>query len=193
MQLLISLHLLLSINFIIVLAHTTNPKVRISSGEVEGRFLETQSGAKGLVFQGIPYVEPPVGRLRFTYPVRKAPWNGTLVCNEYKPACPQNASGQTVHKSVDEDCLYVNIFTGLQCTRRNLCPVIYYIHGGGYEFDAPSMFAPEVLVENFASKNLIFVTSTYRLGVLGFWSTGTSDAAGNWAMHGKLFHNAIVQ
>lgn len=160
--------------------------VRLSTGYIEGRLWRTKTGKEAFVFKGVPYVEPPIGSLRFAKPVPKSPWNGTVVCDEYKPACHQNAThSRTIQKIMDEDCLYINIFAGVQCSRaKNRCPVVYYIHGGGYEYDSASTWDPDVLIDNFASKNLIYITVGYRVGILGFWSTGTMDAIGNWALEG---------
>lgn len=86
---------------------------------------------------------------------------------------------------MSEDCLFMNVFVGLQCTEENPCPVLYYIHGGAHEFESPTMFPAEVLVENFATHGLVLAFVAYRLGAAGFWSTGTEEAIGNWAMEGR--------
>lgn len=44
--------------------------------------------------------------------------------------------------STSEDCLTVNVFASSHCLHNvtGLCPVIYYIHGGGWLYDSPMMF-----------------------------------------------------
>jgi len=56
---------------------------------------------------------------------------------------------------------------------------------GSNEYSNPNDFPPELLIDNFVSRNVVFVTIAYRLGVLGFWSTGTAEAPGNWAFRGN--------
>ena len=50
---------------------SNNPIVETSAGKLEGQFEE------GLyVFKGIPYAEPPVGKLRWLPPEPRKPWRG---------------------------------------------------------------------------------------------------------------------
>lgn len=63
-------------------------------------------------------------------------------------------------------------------------PVIYYIHGGGNEYDTPRMFPVNPVVDRFASKEIIFAFVAYRLGPFGFWTLGTDENAGNMGMKG---------
>jgi hypothetical protein len=44
---------------------TPPPFVRTYSGDVEGYFMKVVGGRKINAFEGIPYAEPPIGRLRF--------------------------------------------------------------------------------------------------------------------------------
>uniref|UniRef100_A0A915L120 Carboxylesterase type B domain-containing protein n=1 Tax=Romanomermis culicivorax TaxID=13658 RepID=A0A915L120_ROMCU len=175
--------------------------VELSNGKAEGHLVKNGDGSEGWVFLGIPYAEPPIGKLRFAEPKWKKSWKGILPCHGYKPACWQNVSGSGEFEEtvISEDCLYANIFVGRHCLEKSLngsrnkfdrlCPIIYYIHGGGYEFDSPRMFKPEILIKNFASKDIIFVTLAYRLNVFGFWTSGTDEALGNWALK-DMIHGA---
>ena len=66
---------------------------------------------------------------------------------------------------MDEDCLYLNIWTPAKSGDEKL-PVAFWIHGGAFmngygseiEFDG----------EAFAKKGIILVTINYRLGAFGF-------------------------
>ena len=65
---------------------------------------------------------------------------------------------------LDEDCLYLNVWTpALDGARR---PVMVWIHGGGFVIGAGS----EPLYEGsaLASRDVVLVTINYRLGALGF-------------------------
>ena len=69
-----------------------------------------------------------------------------LNATEYGPGCMSNSSFTTSPQSViSENCLTVNVFVSDDCRQLpEKCPVIVYIHGGGWEFDAPRMYDPEV-------------------------------------------------
>ena len=62
----------------------------------------------------------------------------------------------------------------------NLLPTMVYIHGGAFENgDAePSHLGPDYILD----KDVVLVTMQYRLGVLGFLSTGDSIAPGNFGL-----------
>ena len=42
-----------------------------------------------VIFRGVPYAQPPVGKLRFCRPQAHTPWEGVLDCKEFGPRCPQ--------------------------------------------------------------------------------------------------------
>jgi para-nitrobenzyl esterase len=52
----------------------TPPLARTTAGKVEGAW---EDGIA--VFRGIPYAEPPVGKLRFRPPERRHRWEGVRV------------------------------------------------------------------------------------------------------------------
>ncbi|XP_035711816.1 esterase E4 [Folsomia candida] len=58
-------------------------------------------------------------------------------------------------------------------------PVLIYIHGGGYIYGRSSEIGAAYLLNK---QNVILVTINYRLGVLGFFTTGDDEASGNWGM-----------
>ncbi|KAI1902555.1 hypothetical protein AGOR_G00017080 [Albula goreensis] len=98
-----------------------------------------------------------------------------------------------------EDCLYLNIYVPTEdgpLTKKNpesssnrprdqdirdrrRKPVMLYIHGGSYMEGTGNMFDGSVLA---AYGNVIVVTMNYRLGVLGFLSTGDQWAKGNYGL-----------
>lgn len=131
------------------------------------------------MFRGIPYACAPVGELRFGPPVSMGelptaggePFDATKLA----PAAPQNAflggveiPGMTV-KETDEDCLFVNVWTGgLDGARR---PVMVWIHGGGFTTGSGSL--PVYKGQRLAAEHgVVVVTINYRLGVLGFLHLG---------------------
>ncbi|XP_053198913.1 neuroligin-2a isoform X5 [Scomber japonicus] len=97
-----------------------------------------------------------------------------------------------------EDCLYLNVYvptedgeqsesTGADLNEgiskdirdRRKKPVMLFIHGGSYMEGTGNMFDASVLA---AYGNVIVVTMNYRLGVLGFLSTGDQSAKGNYGL-----------
>ena len=124
--------------------------------------------ANGLsVYKGIPFAAPPVGDLRWRPPEHAARWAATRKADAFAPACMQvgvSMPGETPPK-VDEDCLYLNIWTPAKSPRERL-PVIVWIYGGGYINGSASM--PLYWGDRLARKGAIVVTIAYRLGPLGF-------------------------
>uniref|UniRef100_A0A914D8B2 Carboxylesterase type B domain-containing protein n=1 Tax=Acrobeloides nanus TaxID=290746 RepID=A0A914D8B2_9BILA len=78
-------------------------------------------------------------------------------------------------KNINEDCLYVNIFADRRCNSKQPCPVIHYIHGGGYYYDSAVMFNETFIIEKYASEGVVFVVPAYRLGVFGFLDLGDDN------------------
>ena len=119
------------------------------------------------VYKGIPFAAPPVGDLRWRPPEHAARWAATRKADAFAPACMQvgvSMPGETPPK-VDEDCLYLNIWTPAKSPRERL-PVIVWIYGGGYINGSASM--PLYWGDRLARKGAIVVTIAYRLGPLGF-------------------------
>jgi para-nitrobenzyl esterase len=67
--------------------------------------------------------------------------------------------------TVNEDCLYLNIWTPAQSVHQHL-PVLVWIYGGGYINGSASM--PLYWGDRLAHRGVIVVTIAYRLGPLGF-------------------------
>ncbi len=142
---------------------STLEKVQLGSGPVSG----LQEGGIWS-YLGIPYAAPPVGDLRFREPQPVEKWKETRACTEYGPACPQNdpaemSGGET--GPVDEDCLYLNVWTPAASPAERL-PVMVWIHGGGFTTGAGSLALYNGT--NLASRGVVVVTINYRLGPLGF-------------------------
>ncbi|KAF0769982.1 esterase E4-like [Aphis craccivora] len=79
-----------------------------------------------------------------------------------------------------EDCLYLNVYTP-KLPQEGLIPgglmnVIVYIHGGEFQFGAGIGCGPHYLLD---SEDFVYVSINYRLGPLGFASTGDDVLPGN--------------
>lgn len=155
-----------------------NPQliIQTTGGQVQGT--EERAGLLGdryFSWKGIPYAEPPVGDRRFRAPVAHAGWSGVWDGSEHGESCP--SSGWLSDKTGDEDCLFLNIYTTTLINRK---PVMVWIHGGSFTGgDGDTlMYGPDFLV----MEDVVIVTINYRLGVLGFMSTGDQHAPGNYGM-----------
>lgn len=158
------------------------PFICLSHGCVRGTYMNDSKGEMFDAFLGIPFAQPPVGNLRLRNPVPINPWLNVLDANETKPDCMQmNAlvTGSPVYG--DEDCLYLNVYRPNTNIVTDLVPVMVYIYGGGFFSGSsdPGTVGPEFFMEN---GKVILVTISYRLGPLGFLSTGDSEMPGNFGL-----------
>ncbi|XP_021237614.1 fatty acyl-CoA hydrolase precursor, medium chain-like isoform X1 [Numida meleagris] len=84
---------------------------------------------------------------------------------------------EKVRLQMSEDCLYLNIYTPVSTEKQEKLPVFVWIHGGGLVFGAASTYDGSALA---AFDNVVVVTIQYRLGIVGYFSTGDEHARGNW-------------
>lgn len=118
------------------------------------------------VFRGIRYATPPKGELRFAAPVAaQAHVEELQLSEEFGSACPQVDPLEATMVSVEEDCLFLNVYAPEQAGEY---PVMVWLHGGSLLEGAASdlMYRhPQRLV---AEHDVVVVTLNYRLGTLGF-------------------------
>nr|XP_034974962.1 fatty acyl-CoA hydrolase precursor, medium chain-like isoform X1 [Zootoca vivipara] len=163
------------------------PKVVTKYGPLQGKL----ASVKGIdqpvnVFLGVPFAKPPVGALRFSPPQPAEPWSHVRESTSNPPMCLQDLRwmadfGKMLNVTmpdiaVAEDCLYLNVFT--PDTKAKL-PVMVWIHGGALVLGGAFLYDGSALA---AYEKVVVVAIQYRLGLPGFFSTGTSDARGNWGL-----------
>uniref|UniRef100_A0A6P7G1D3 Carboxylic ester hydrolase n=1 Tax=Diabrotica virgifera virgifera TaxID=50390 RepID=A0A6P7G1D3_DIAVI len=152
-------------------------RIKTPQGTVRGYYKRSFGGRQFLAFEGIPYAKPPVGNLRFAEPEPADKWTGqlignrTYVCLAYLPL--------PGFKGIigAEDCLYLYVYVPLTKIKgdENL-DVVVHIHGGAYQFGAPSMMAnPDFIMD----QDVVYVSFNYRLSILGFLSTEDNVVSGN--------------
>ena len=148
-----------------------NCTVKTKYGTFNG-FVDKQ-GVK--TWLGIPFAQPPVGKLRWQAPQSLKPSNKTFDAKKFGfTACQdidknEGASGNPQ----SEDCLTLNIFT--RGNGKNL-PVMVFIHGGGFQNGGPA--DPLYNGSNFAAAHdVVIVTINYRLNVFGFVNFGAIDSS----------------
>ena len=172
----------LILTIFVVVAISEDPKkpiVQTKGGKVQGKTSKCGLTCRYFSFLGIPYAEPPVGPLRFKNPVPNQGWEGVRDGSKHGNVClyeniPLGLVG-------DEDCLFVNVFTQNVTSKS---PVIVWIHGGGFWFGSGNSFIYGL--DNFVAQGLVAVSINYRLGALGFFSTGDEHAQGNWGMKDQV-------
>ncbi|XP_066292863.1 pyrethroid hydrolase Ces2e-like [Branchiostoma lanceolatum] len=161
------------------------------SGQVRGTTTHTTDLPDKPIytFLGIPYAAPPVGELRYRPPQPALPWEGVREAVEYGSYCPQNLvflNGIDLdfpmefgeNMTMSEDCLTVNVFTPTVAEDAAL-PVLLWIHGGTLISGMGSPPGWEALA---AHQDVVVVSINYRLGVLGFLSTGDENMPGNYGL-----------
>lgn len=167
-------------------------QVKTAYGIVEGVQDSTSSVKK---FLGVPFAQPPVGELRWKAPQPLQPWEGVRQCKEFgNDPLQLRVFGDMNFRGpkMDEDCLYLNIWTAASHTDDAL-PVLIYFNGGG--LIAGSGSEPRYDGGAIAQKGVIGVTASYREGVFGYMShpelSAEEDNAG--ANYGFMDQVAAIQ
>ncbi|XP_051025152.1 pyrethroid hydrolase Ces2e-like [Acomys russatus] len=168
---------------------STSPIRNTHTGQVRGSLVHVKDTEISVhTFLGIPFAKAPVGALRFAPPEPPEPWSGVRDGTSHPAMCLQNddmmnSEGLKMMKQimppipVSEDCLYLNIYTPTHAHEGSNLPVMVWIHGGALVVGMASMFDGSSLA---AMEDVVAVAIQYRLGVLGFFSTGDQHAKGNW-------------
>ncbi|XP_078114181.1 carboxylesterase 3 isoform X1 [Sander vitreus] len=168
--------------------------VSLKNGRIRGEYV-TVKGTERRVKQhlGIPFARPPVGPLRLAAPQDAEPWEGERDGTHQPPMCIQDPeivvsvsrtmSMQYSPPELSEDCLYLNVYSPAEATKGDKLPVMVWIHGGGLTMGAASQYDGAPLA---AYENIVMVVIQYRLGILGFLSTGDEHAQGNWGFLDQL-------
>ncbi|XP_045516765.1 venom carboxylesterase-6-like [Pieris brassicae] len=158
-----------------------NPIVRVHHGLLQGAWKKSTNGRTYASFRGIPYARPPVGKYRFREPQAMKPWTGTWDASRPLSDCLQY---EPFLKKImgDENCLFVNVYTPKINIGAHL-PVVVFIHGGAFMYGGGVLYGPE----NLMDRDIVVVTINYRLGPLGFLSTGDEVAPGNNGLKDQSF------
>ncbi len=165
--------------------HADSLRVKTLQGEVQGKAI---NDGKVKEFLGLPYAAPPVGDSRWKAPEAAPKWKGVRDATHYGAHCFQ---GQVYADMIfqdsgpSEDCLFLNVFAPAGAAANSRLPVMFWIHGGGYNGGSAS--EPRHNGDFLPTKGVVLVTINYRLGVFGFFATADlakegGGAAGNYGL-----------
>lgn len=136
------------------------------------------------VFRGLPYARPPLAGRRFRpSELLPLPESGELRAERFAAVCPQDEGNVEWYRDVargvgadpsvapalppvDEDCLYLNLWTPAPGRVEAGLPVLVWVHGGG-NLNGWS-HEPNYRGAGLAERGLVVVSVAYRLGALGF-------------------------
>ncbi|GMS93575.1 hypothetical protein PENTCL1PPCAC_15750, partial [Pristionchus entomophagus] len=156
--------------------------VQTSYGKVRGRRLIYEGDKQVDAFQGIPFAKPPLGELRFKKPQPPASWDGIRDTKAFSKRPIQSRIHWIEYflkALTSEDCLYLNVFTPCWEPPKNGFPVMVYLFPGGFEMGDTQHYGDKNICEHLITRDVIFVTVAYRLGFLGFFTTGDDECRGN--------------
>ena len=145
----------------------TNGTVQVESGLLAGKWSDD---AAVWSFKGVPYAQPPVGRLRWQPPQPPDRWSGVRSAEAFGPRCiqpdrPSSAVGYFGPEAESEDCLYLNVWTSAP-SHDEKRPVMVWLHGGAFLVGSGAL--PIFDGAALARHGAVVVTLNYRLGRLGF-------------------------
>ncbi|KAG6455156.1 hypothetical protein O3G_MSEX009080, partial [Manduca sexta] len=145
------------------------------------------------VFLGVPYAGQPA---RLAPPPPAPSWSGTRLADAFAPVCPQRCpdiSNKTAALSKmplgiynelkvtvpllanqSEDCLFLNIYVPGSGARGVEAPYAVVVWAGApsHEWGSPNVLDGAVLA---ARAHLLVITINYRIGLLGYLTTGVKS------------------
>ena len=121
-----------------------------------------------IAYKGIPFAKPPIKSLRWKPPVPCD--NSEEIFEAYSfqknPIQIEDPGEVSSYYEIGEDCLYLNIWKYNNDAKKRA--VMVFIHGGGFGWGGPT--DPLFEGHNFVKTHhdIIMVTITYRVSILGF-------------------------
>jgi para-nitrobenzyl esterase len=148
-----------------------------------------QDSKGGASFLGIPYALPPVGPRRFSAPIPQPPLSSSFDASAFPPMCPQPFLEVGRLQPMQEDCLFLNVFTPAVPSQGMAEPlgVMVFFYGGSFVIGDSWEFGFYEGSALAATANRVIVTLNYRLGPLGFFALDELEdedhrAVGNYGM-----------
>ena len=161
------------------------PIVQTTGGALQG--IALPSGVRA--FRGIPFAAPPVRDRRWRPPQAAARWQGVRAADRFANQCMQARVFSDMmfrNSGVSEDCLYLNVWAPAIARPGSKLPVLVYFFGGGFVAGDGSEFRYDG--ESLARRGIVVVTTSYRLGIFGFFAhpelaaESPQHASGNYGL-----------
>ncbi|TBU61508.1 carotenoid ester lipase precursor [Dichomitus squalens] len=171
------------------------PVVKLDEATVRG-FTEGTSTS----FLGIPFAQPPVGKLRLQLPQPIAKYTGVINATTFGNQCIQqtiipptippnlppaitpfvDAMATPLSVPQSEDCLNINVIVPAGTQPDAKLPVAAWIYGGGYQIGSNAVRPGAVIVNRSIElgQPVIFVSMNYRLSAFGFLGGSEIQKAG---------------
>jgi acetylcholinesterase len=129
-----------------------------------------------LAYFSIPYASPPLGKLRFEYPVAPKPGKKVILNNtDYGLVCSQPIGNPPLPQG--EDCLTLSVFRPQNASYSTKLPVVVWTPGGSFNTGGGRGLNVPSMVGN-APQDFIGVSINYRLGAFGFLPSSLTHRAG---------------
>lgn len=173
----------------------TGPLVNTRNGIVQGKYINVDENRQVSAFLGIPFGQPPIGKLRFADPLPALPWSPTVLkATQYGYACFHQDDtvfpgfrGAEMWNSANksEDCLHLNIWVSKNTRPMDRLAVMVWIYGGSFYSGSSSLslYDGTTLADE---SNVIVASFNYRLGPLGFMPPMGDITSGNAGLHDQV-------
>ncbi|KAI6233600.1 Carboxylic ester hydrolase [Aphelenchoides fujianensis] len=172
------------------------PLLKTHIGTFEGKTLEFGEAGNVDAFYGVPYAKPPLAERRFEKPA-EAEFVARRTAVEPKLACPQTTVAIFPPQETSEDCLYLDVFKPPTPSEDGKGrPLLVFVHGtsippillirsipgGGFQGGSAHHHSTPFFAKTIAGNGAVLINVQYRLGVLGFASTGPESFPGNYGL-----------
>jgi len=183
---------------------STSATAQEGDERADGPVVQTSEGpVRGFVrdgvyeFLGIPYAAPPVGALRWMPPQPVAHWRELLKATKFANTCAQVTELGVFAgpPNINEDCLYLNVFTTRLGGEERGNAVLVWIHGGGnVDGESNDYDGSKLATGGPLGTPTVVVTLNYRLGLFGFLAHPALDSEGHlYDNYGIMDQQAVLQ
>ena len=183
---------------------STSATAQEGDERADGPVVQTSEGpVRGFVrdgvyeFLGIPYAAPPVGALRWMPPQPVAHWREPLKATKFANTCAQVTELGVFAgpPNINEDCLYLNVFTTRLGGEERGNAVLVWIHGGGnVDGESNDYDGSKLATGGPLGTPTVVVTLNYRLGLFGFLAHPALDSEGHlYDNYGIMDQQAVLQ
>ncbi|CAF1269718.1 unnamed protein product [Rotaria sp. Silwood1] len=147
----------------IITTDAVDNELHTRKGIIHGRRTEHTIEYLGIQYAKANRWQPPIDLAHERFP------NGSFEATSFGPCCPQPEVGLHI-TAQDEQCLYLNIFTPINKSKKSLLPVLVWIHGGGLVTGCSSQSIPLLyngtnIIRHSLEQPVIVITINYRLGI----------------------------